>query len=89
MSSSSSYNHLVPKLNNSNYATWKTKMEMLLIREGLWSIVSQRKVCPTVTTATESTTSGSRRTRANTVIVSPSNDNNAATLEWDENAEAA
>jgi hypothetical protein len=37
----------------------------------------------------ESTTSSSIRTRANTEIVSPTNDNNAAALEWDKAAERA
>jgi hypothetical protein len=30
----------------SNYATWKSKIEMVLIRERLWSIISGRRVKP-------------------------------------------
>jgi hypothetical protein len=37
---------LVPILDSGNYHTWKTKMEMLLIREGLWSIVCERRLTP-------------------------------------------
>ena len=37
---------LVPKLDSGNYDTWKTKMEMLLIREKLWAIVCRRKLRP-------------------------------------------
>jgi hypothetical protein len=37
---------LVPKLQSGNYRTWKTKMEMLLIREKLWGIVCQRRTRP-------------------------------------------
>jgi len=48
---STSYNHLVPKLGSNNYATWKTKMEMLLIREGLWSIVCKRRERPAAAAA--------------------------------------
>ncbi|KAI9818996.1 MAG: hypothetical protein M1826_001251 [Phylliscum demangeonii] len=29
----------IPLLTSSNYDTWKTKMKMLLIREGLWHVV--------------------------------------------------
>jgi len=81
-SSSSTYNHLVPKLTGANYATWKTKMEMLLIRAGLWPIVSQRKPRPTSTTASTS----SSRTRSSTT--GPSSDDEAA-IKWDEDAERA
>jgi hypothetical protein len=80
-SSSSTYNQLVPKLNGTNYATWKTKMEMLLIRERLWSIVCQRQLRPT-----PAASSSSSRTRNNNTT-SPEID--AAALEWDENAERA
>jgi len=85
-SSSSTYNQLVPKLTGANYATWKTKMEMLLIRAGLWSIVSQRKLRPTPTTASGSASSS--RTRSNTAGPS-SDDNDTAVQKWDENAERA
>src|SRR5437667_11725577 len=37
---------LVPRLSSGNYETWKTKMEMLLIRERLWGIVCRRRVRP-------------------------------------------
>ena len=30
----------VAKLNNSNYQTWKYKMELLLIKEELWDVVT-------------------------------------------------
>jgi hypothetical protein len=82
------YNHLVPKLNGTSYATWKSKMEMLLIREGHWSIVSQRKLRPTATTGTGTRSAySSSRTRRNTT--EPTNDKDDAALEWDENAERA
>lgn len=29
------------KLNNSNYSLWKYKMELLLKKEGLWSIITK------------------------------------------------
>ena len=45
-SSSYSYTRLVPLLNGTNYATWATKMEMLLIRERLWAIVAERRPRP-------------------------------------------
>ena len=31
------------KLNNENYETWKFKIELLLIKEGLWNIVNEIK----------------------------------------------
>jgi len=62
-------------------------MEMLLIRAGLWSIVSQRKLRPTPTTASGNAT-GSSRTRSNTAGPS-SDDNDAAVQKWDEDAERA
>jgi hypothetical protein len=61
-------------------------MEMLLIRAGLWSIVSQRKLRPTPTTASGSASSS--RTRSNTAGPS-SDDNDAAVQKWDEDAERA
>jgi hypothetical protein len=85
-STSSTYNQLVPKLTSANYATWKMKMEMLLIRAGLWSIVSQRKLRPTPTTASDSVSSS--RTRSTTAGPS-SDDNDAAVQKWDEDAERA
>jgi hypothetical protein len=36
----------VSKLTLFNYASWKTKIEMQLIREGTWSIVSKRRTRP-------------------------------------------
>jgi len=84
-STSSTYNQLVPKLTSANDATWKTQMEMLLIRAGLWSIVSQRKLRPTPTTASDSVSSSSS-TRSTTTGPS-SNDNDAAVQKWDEDAE--
>lgn len=30
----------ITKLNNDNYQTWKYKMELLLIKEDLWDVVS-------------------------------------------------
>jgi len=61
-------------------------MEMLLIQAGLWSIFSQRKLCPTLTTASGSASSSC--TRRNTAGPS-SNDNDAAVQKWDEDAEQA
>jgi hypothetical protein len=77
-SSSSTYNQLLPKLNGTNYAMWKTKIEILLIRERLLLVVCQRQLCPTPPAS-----SAGSRTRNNTT--SPEID--AAALEWDENAE--
>jgi hypothetical protein len=57
-------------------------MEMLLIRERLWSIVCQRQLRPT-----PAASSSSSRTRNNNNTTSPEID--AAALEWDENAERA
>ena len=37
---------LVPILDSGNYHNWKTKMEMLLIQEGLWGIVSTKQTAP-------------------------------------------
>jgi hypothetical protein len=86
-SSSSTYNQLVPKLTSANDATWKTQMEMLLIRAGLWSIVSQRKLRPTPTTASDSVSSSSRT--CSTTTGPSSDDNDAAVQKWDEDAEPA
>lgn len=36
----------IPLLTSANYDTWKTRMEMLLIRERLWPIVCQRRTRP-------------------------------------------
>lgn len=33
----------IAKLNSENYFTWKYKMELLLIKENLWSILNERK----------------------------------------------
>lgn len=33
----------VCKLNNSNYHLWKYKLELLLIKEGLWEVVSEQR----------------------------------------------
>jgi transposase InsO family protein len=32
--------HTITKLNNSNYQVWKFKVKMLLIRDGIWSVVN-------------------------------------------------
>lgn len=32
---------LITKLNNTNYFHWKQKMELLLLKENLWHIVTQ------------------------------------------------
>lgn len=42
---------LFARLNNLNYLTWKTRMEMLLKREELWSIVSNDPPAAGATTA--------------------------------------
>ena len=36
----------IKKLNNSNYATWKLKIELLLIKDDLWSVVVDEPVNP-------------------------------------------
>ena len=36
---------LVP-LNGSNYATWKLQCQMALMKDGLWSIVSESETPP-------------------------------------------
>jgi hypothetical protein len=82
-SSSSTYNELVSKHSGANFATWKTKMEMLLIRADLWSYVSRRKLRPT-----PSGSASSSRTRSNTPGRS-SDDNDAAVQKWDEDAKRA
>ena len=38
----------IDQLTVYNYDTWKTKMEMLLIRECLWAVVSEKKTRPKV-----------------------------------------
>ncbi|KRY42309.1 Retrovirus-related Pol polyprotein from transposon TNT 1-94 [Trichinella spiralis] len=37
---------VIAKLNSSNYQLWKLKMKVLLMRDGLWDLVSQPKPCP-------------------------------------------
>ena len=82
------YKHLVPTLTDNNYATWKTEMEMLLIREGLWSIVSQRLLRLTVNSGNASSSSSSSRTRSSTAGLAD-HTNAAAAMKWDEDAERA
>lgn len=36
----------MPKLTNHNYQVWKFKMEMLLVREELWQVISEEKPEP-------------------------------------------
>lgn len=36
----------LPKLSNHNYQSWKFKMEMLLVREDLWDVISKAKPQP-------------------------------------------
>ncbi|KRZ95736.1 Retrovirus-related Pol polyprotein from transposon TNT 1-94 [Trichinella sp. T8] len=36
---------VIAKLNSSNYQLWKLKMKVLLMRDGLWDLVSQPKPC--------------------------------------------
>src|SRR3954447_13003261 len=47
------------RLNGTNYAQWKLRMRMLLIKEGTWDIVTGRSVAPAAgaTTSTASATS--------------------------------
>lgn len=35
--------YALPRLTSINYHTWKFKMEMLLIKERLWSVISKEK----------------------------------------------
>ncbi|KRZ97824.1 hypothetical protein T08_3877 [Trichinella sp. T8] len=37
---------VIAKLNSLNYQLWKLKMKVLLMRDGLWDLVSQPKPCP-------------------------------------------
>lgn len=39
----------VPRLNGSNYSSWKFKVELLLVREDLWEYVTG--TCPVETEA--------------------------------------
>jgi len=32
---------MIAKLNNDNYESWRYKVELLLIKEGLWDVVSK------------------------------------------------
>ncbi|KAI9868898.1 MAG: hypothetical protein M1830_005473 [Pleopsidium flavum] len=41
-----SLTYTIVKLNSSNYETWKINMEMLLITQRLWAVVSQQKSRP-------------------------------------------
>jgi len=83
---SSTYNQLVPKLTCDNYVTWKTEMEMLLICIGRWSIISQRGLHPTPTSASGSASSS----RISSHTAGPSSNNNAAAVQkWDTDAERA
>jgi hypothetical protein len=43
---SSSLHHLVPKLTGTNYSTWATKMEMVLIKGDLWPTVCEERLRP-------------------------------------------
>jgi hypothetical protein len=73
----------MPTLTDNNYTTWKTKMEMLLIREGLWLIVGQRFLRPTPISCGMGNASSSR-TRSSTA-----DDNDAAADKWNDDAELA
>jgi hypothetical protein len=74
------------KLTVANYATWKTKIEMLQIQEGLWLIVSQRHLRPTVTTSHSTGSASSSCTRCS--AAGPINDDEEV-RKWDEDAEQA
>jgi hypothetical protein len=74
------------KLTVANYATWKTKIEMLLIQQGLRPIVSQRHLRPTVTTSHSTGSASSRCTRRS--AAGPIN-NDEEVRKWDEEAEQA
>jgi hypothetical protein len=52
----------ITKLNNDNYSVWKFKMELLLMKEDLWSQVSTKK--PAETTAAPSWQKRDDRARA-------------------------
>jgi hypothetical protein len=55
------------------------------MRAGLWSIVSQLFLPPTATTGTGSSSSS----RTCNSATGPANDNEAAAIKWDEDAERA
>lgn len=40
-------------LNNDNYFIWKYKMELLLMKEKLWSVLSENRPAPTAGNANE------------------------------------
>lgn len=44
----------IVKLNNSNYSNWKYKMELLLIKEGLWKVIKETAPAPSTTLTTVS-----------------------------------
>jgi len=82
--SSSALHHLVPKLTGTNYATWATKMKIVLIKDDLWPIVCEERLRP-ANTQSESASIGSGRTRTGTT--GPVYDTEAATvLKWNGNA---
>lgn len=35
--------NLITKLNNSNYFHWKQKMELLLLKENLWNLITEER----------------------------------------------
>ena len=44
---------VVVPLNGSNYATWKVRCEMALMRNGLWSIITKEETAPVDITSRE------------------------------------
>ena len=38
---------IVAPLNGKNYPTWKIQCRMALVKDNLWSIVSETEECPT------------------------------------------
>ena len=59
---------IVP-LNESNYPTWKVQCRMVLVRDGLWEIVSGKETAPGTDTDGSLTKFNSRKDRALATIV--------------------
>ena len=56
-------------LNGRNYATWKTQCKMALIKDNLWSIVSEEEVRPENNENNHQTNFDKRKDKALAVIV--------------------
>ena len=59
----------VVPLNGTNYPTWKIQCKMVLMKEGLWKIVTGEEVAPTGQNAAEQSKFAARKDRALASIV--------------------